>query len=649
MIHACLLLLFAVPCAHAATAASKQVQGVNRFIQQGEIDMAISTAHALLKDTTLNADERMGLLQAVAKAESLRASSGGFEHVDAAIEAYRSLIQDFPKQVDIAKLQWKIAWLYWNHGNPERADTAAQTILQDYPSSPEVKKATLLRARIMIKKGRYSDARFLLLEHFGLGSAVGSRDEAQGIAWMGVVDFADHRPAQAWKSLKRANVMAPDLIRGDATLYATYVQLLAHRHHDKIALKEATDFIRRYITTPEAPAVRLVRADLLADEGRIGDAKELYGILTNSYGNTIVGKKANIRRVMLDIGTSTNPQRLTAAIHAIDKLAAANQLSNVEAEARLAQARLLARLGASDAKQLDDAIAYYAIAAASVQPDIVPVATREGATLLDKRLHGLLGKGAWLQAALLWKRYPQLRPDQDTMLAFAIAGAYARLADYAHAETLYQRLYGQAEGTLLGQRIMLRMARLWLARGDADGAKKVMHWLSAHHDDLYRQEMLLTMAQMQANQGAFAPAEATMVGINPQTLDTHLLPDYWQTMAMLHVGMQQWQDAASAWSKAAALRTGDAHWQDMRALAHAQMQAGDYTAAGQALQDIPDARHDAGWVFAMALCKARTGRWDDASQQLKTLADAAPANAYTLRAQMVLADHEAHRLEESQQ
>jgi len=648
IVYACALMLFALPCAQAATAASKRVQGVNNFIQRGEIGMAISTANALLKDTKLASGERRGLLQALARAEYLRTSSAGYERVDEAIKAYKALIKEFPKQVDVAKLQWKIAWLYWNHGNPEQADAAAQTILQDYPSSSEVKKAALLRARIMIKKGRYSNARFLLLEHFGLGSAVGSRDEAEGIAWMGVVDFADHRPAQAWKSLRRANAMAPDLIRKDSTLYATYVQLLARQHRDKKALREATDFIKHYISSPEGPAIRLLRADLLADEGRTDDANELYGILANSYGNTLVGKKAQVRKMMLDIGASKDPKRLEKTVHALDQLAASNQLSDVEAEARLGQARLLTRLGAADPKRLDDAIAYDAMVAASVQADIVPVATREGTALMDKRLHALLDQHAWLQAVLLWKRYPQLRPGQDTMLAFGIAGAYAELADYDHAEALYRRLYGKAEGSLLGQRIMLHMARLWLARGDRDGADKVMRWLSTHNDDLYRQEMLLTAAQMQAAQGGFAAAQKTMAGIDPQSLSAHLLPAYWRTTAVLHADRKQWQDAADAWSKAVALDAGDARWQDLRTLAHALMQAGDHAAAGRALQAIPDAERDAGWSFAMALCNAGTGHWDTASRQLQSLADAKPANAYTLRAQMALADHEAHRLEESQ-
>ena len=69
IVHACLLLLLAVPCANAATTTAERVQGVNKFIQQGEINMAISTAHALLKDTKLDANGRFGLLQALAKAE----------------------------------------------------------------------------------------------------------------------------------------------------------------------------------------------------------------------------------------------------------------------------------------------------------------------------------------------------------------------------------------------------------------------------------------------------------------------------------------------------------------------------------------------------------------------------------------------------
>ena len=157
------------------------------------------------------------------------------------------------------------------------------------------------------------------------------------------------------------------------------------------------------------------------------------------------------------------------------------------------------------------------------------------------------------------------------------------------------------------------------------------------------------MAQMQAHQGAFSAAQKTMVGIQPQGLAPHLLPDYWRTMAVLHADLRQWQDAADAWARVAALKSGDARWQAVRSQAHALIKAGDYAHAGRALQAIPKARRDSGWSFAMALSNAHNGRWQDAAQMLQTLADAKPANNYTLRAQMLLADHEAHRLEEAQQ
>lgn len=647
--YACALLLLTASAAFAATTDGAQVQGIYNFIKQGDLDMAVSTAQTLLKNQSLGKNERFGLLQALAKAEYMRATLDGYRNADAAVQIYQTLIKRYPKQVRIPALQWKIAWLYWGAHDPDKADAAAQTIMQDYKSSPEVKKATLLRARIMIGKGRYNDARFLLLEHFGLGSAIGSHEELEGVAWMAEVDFAQGRMDQAWTSMQKVFSKAPAIVQGDSTLYATYVQLLARQQNSRKALRQVTDFVNRYISSPEAPTVRLLQAGLLAKQGRISDAKDLYGVLANSYTDTIVGKKAQVRQLMLDMRHVTKPKQLQAAVRTLDHLAAVNQLSDVEAEARLDQGRLLARLGGSDPKQDDNAIAYYAIAAASGQMDIVPVARRAGTALFTRRLRNLLDKQEWLRAVLLWKRYPQLRPDHARQLAFRIARAYSRLQDFSDAETLYQRLYAQEQGTLQAQRIMLEMSRLWLYSGDLDGANKIRRWLSAHADTLYRQEMLVTMAQILISQGKLTTAAKAVARVSPEQLSASLLQPYWRVTARLDGASARWQAAAEAWGRLVALSHDGKRWRYARSQADALMHHGNYVEAGRILDTIPEAARDAGWSFAMATCNQHTGRWAKAADQLQQLANASPANDFTLSAQMVLADHQAVALEEGQQ
>lgn len=646
--YACALLLCTASSAFASATTGAQVQGIYNFIKQGDVDMAVSTAQTLLKNHGLGKNGRFDLLQALAKAEYMRATLDGYRNADAAVHVYQTLIKRYPKKVRIPALQWKIAWLYWGAHDPEQADAAAQTIMQDYKSSPEVKKATLLRARIMIDKGRYNDARFLLLEHFGLGSAIGSREELQGIAWMAVVDFAQGRMAQSWTSMQKVYSKTPAIVQGDSTLYATYVQLLARQQDSRKALRQVTDFVNRYISCPEAPTVRLLQAGLLAKQGRIADAKDLYGVLANSYPNTIVGKKAQVRQLMLDMRHVTKPKPLQAAVRTLDQLAAVNQLSDVEAEARLDQARLLARLGSSDPKQDDNALAYYAIAAASTQPDVVPVAIRAGTALFTRRLRTLLDNRKRLRAVLLWKRYPQLRPNHARQLAFRIAQAYSRLQDFSDAETLYQRLYAQEQGSLQAQRIMLEMSRLWLRSGDRDGADKIRRWLSAHADTLYRQEMLVTMAQILMKQGKLTSAAKTIVGISPEQLSSQLLQPYWRTVARLDAAAAHWRSAAKAWGKLVVLSHDGKRWRYVRSQAAALMHHGNYAEAGRILNRIPETGRDAGWSFAMAVCNQHTGHWVKAADRLQQLANTSPANDFTLRAQMMLADHQAVALEEGQ-
>ena len=59
-----------------------------------------------------------------------------------------------------------------------------------------------------------------------------------------------------------------------------------------------------------------------------------------------------------------------------------------------------------------------------------------------------------------------------------------------------RRLYEEAAGSVWGHKVKLEQVRLWLDRGDKDGFKRVMRWLSQNEFTLYRPEMLLLAAPL---------------------------------------------------------------------------------------------------------------------------------------------------------
>lgn len=650
-----LLLIFAVTAGTALAASapvSKRVQNVRAFLEQGNFSLAISASQALLK-THVSNDERFQLLSVLAQAEEMNASFNGYENVNDAVHAYQSLRKEFPKRANAADILWRIAWLYWKGQDMDRADLTTQVLLQQHPKSPEAKKASLLRARILIKKGAYAKARGVLLSYYGLGSDISAREEAEGLAWMAVIDRADGRGEQAFKTMQNSYASIPSVIEQDSSLYATYIQLLAKYGSKDEALHHADQFVKRYISDPAAPTIRLLRGDLLEQQGAYQAASDIYGVLADRYRHSSVGKKARMRQLVMQYQKIKDKGKLRAILRTLTRISAANQMSDIETEAQLYQARILAHLAGLDEKQqgkIDDrAIGLYALAAASSRQRFALPAVKEGSALLRQRLHETLDHQQWLQAVVLWRRYPQLRSGAGPRLSFAIAHAYMQLLDFAHAEPILEDLYSKAKDTVWGQRVILERAKLWLQRGDSDGVDKVMHWLAGHEYTLYRQDLLLMVVRMQVKQQAFPAALHTLKDIHVEDLTPALMGDYWHTSALVNMGLQRWHVAADAWRHLADMSKGDVHWHYIRSQAGALLNGEETATAERALLQIPEKMRDPSWMFAMASALHELGRFNEATEYLQKLAGADPANNYTTRARMMLAEQRADQLERRQQ
>jgi len=646
-----LTVVIALTASHPAPAdaTGNRLDGIRTFLEQGNYTLAISTAHALLSRPSLPEHERYALLHILAQSEEGLAKIRQYTDVQAAIQAFEDLHKEFPKKFGPEKLQWKIAWLSWNKGDLERADTAAQAILQHHMQKPEAKRAALLHTRYLIKKKNYSAARSTLLRYFGIDADISMREETEGFVWLAVIDEAEKRTSQAYKTMQKAYASYPQAVEANPLTYAVYIRLLAQYSNQKTLLLHIKRFLQRYISSSEAPDIRLLQADTLAKHGHIQEAKTTYGILADRYKDTSTGKKAFMRQLMLDHRESKDEAALNDAVKKLSMMAAENQLSEIEAEARLYQAQLLQQLGKMDPTYLDRALSFYALAAASEHSKCVAVAHKEGATLLTRRLHDLLKREEWFRTVVLWKRYPQLRPPETEKLAFDIAQAYFHLMDLAHAEEILNRLYKQSQDSVWSQRVMLEIMRLWAERGDTNAIKKIMRWLTSHEHTLYRQEMLLIVADIQSRQGDASSARQTLASIAPEDLMPELRPTYWHTQANINQKLHHWHAAASAWQYLAGLNKGNKKWDYTYAQAHATLQSKDYLKAERILMQIPESARNDAWHYTLAMCALKTGRWKKAEEHLIPLSKGSPADSYTMRARLLLAEKHAEQLEREQQ
>jgi len=625
---------------HAAD--ENNIDAARALLTNGQPNNAISLTQTLLSNTDLNNDQRYELLLLLAESEEKLTVARDYDDAQKSIRAYQDLHKEYPARFEAEKMHWKVAWLSWNQKKFDQADSSLQIIIQDYPHSPQAKKAALLHARYLIQRSRFQAARSTLLRYFGLSTNISKLEEAEGLVWLAIIDDADGHKKLAFRSMVDAYASHPEVIEGNPFLYATYIRLLSLYEDRQVQYVHILRFLRKYAPTSEALPVRLLQADILVERGNTQQADTIYGILATNNIESAVGKRAYMRQLMQQNKDVSNTAQLKKALDKLSKIVAYNQLSEAEAEAKLYEARILARLGRSDPAYLSMATASYAIAASSEPPSkYSEAAQKEGKKIIRRHMRNTLEQKEWLQAVVLWKRYPQIRPENDRKLAFGIAQAYIHLMDFVHAEEMLDNLYVKAGNSVWSHRIMLEKARLWVDYDTPDGVHRIMQWLAKHEKTLYRQDLLLIVARLQNAQSNASAASQTLASIDPGDLTPELRETYWFTKAGINLNLERWHMAADAWKQLADANEGAKKWQYIRKQADALLQSDNYIDAETVLLQMPETEQNAAWHYMMALCALNTGRWSKAKEHLIPLTAPDSDKDYQLRARLLLAQEQA--------
>ena len=642
----------ATPEASAVTSADS-ISTIRTILHNGNPDVARTRAYNMLKDGHVDDRQRRSLLRIIAIAEEMQSALHDYSDAEIAIAAWHSLLKEFVSPDDAAGIRWKICWLYWKKGDEEGARRAAAEVLKESPSSHQARQARLLLARLDIKGNKLHAARKNLMK-FALDSS-SDAEQAQGLAWMGVVDFREGRDDPAFNSISKAIAMAPGLVSSDVTLLSTYTQLLYARHNEAAFQRQSARFLELYLDRPEASLIRLLSANMLAESGKGKEAERAYEMLSEVAPETSIGMKAFMRKLMLQYADTTDFDTLKPVLASLHTLAVNNQMSDIEDEAMLDQARLWIRLAGQVDKAEEKALDLYTQVTVGTVPAFAAQARQEGYALFVRDINSTLDDQSWLESIVLWRRYPQLREptgqiDGDALkqqrhVRLGVAAAMRRLMDFDAAEELLASLYRDTQDSVEGDRIMLEMAKLWLDRRDPDGYARIIRWLNAHSFTMYRPEMLLVAARIQLQNHQPNQASQTLMQVSEQDIAPDMRPDYWLCKAEIAEALGQWHPAAAAWARHNAL-FDKAPAATLLRRADALFMAGEYAGAGQAYMNIPEGERNMRWQFRMAVCEVRTGQWKQAEERLTALTQNPDAAEYALRARLLLADREAVSLME---
>jgi len=647
-------LLAALPCT-AWGQATGQIQAAITFLHNGNPEQAVSTAQRALRKVTLTASERMRLLATIARAETMRATHQHFEHVQPAIQALDAVINEFPDNPDAPQFRWKQAWLWWQAGENKQAITAAREIIAQNQQIANLRRAWLLMARVHLRMKNYAYARSDLLQ-YGLKVRSHSRQQAIGMAWMAIVDQGESRSAAAFKNLHAVYRAWPGVITAEAELFATYIDLLNRHGRHKAALPLANAFIRQYSNEAQSALVRFIRANIHANDAQtIPAAIKEYSILADRQAETTIGRKAFMRKLMLEFRHERQRQKLLPVLVAFKKIADENQLSKIEDEAMLDMARLWTRVtdvsadAKAGAKHAPPALEAYARAGVSLEKHIAEAAKKEGAVWLKTYASALLKQQQWLKAVTIWRHYPQLRPASHTAqtLRLGVAHAMRMLMLFDSAETMLQRLYAENRFSIRGQRVMMERARLWLDRRDGDGVKKIMRWLNRHEFSIYRPEMLLIVARMQLSQKQPELARQTLVSVSADDIAVESRIDYWKAKAEISEVLSEYHHAARAWGQYRQSQGADGKL-GLNNQAANLFVAGEYHQARKLYLLVPEDEQDDAWQYHIGVCQLHTGEVKQGTERLQSLAGQAgaaeDASRFVALAKLALADLQAEKL-----
>lgn len=629
--------------------ASPQLRDVAVLVGDGHFDEAAEAARRHLAADDLLPSDRLALLRLLADTAWLKAKARHFSDVDEAVRAHEALLGEFPDHPKAGEWRWRIARLWWRHGDMKQALVVCRTILARDETPAARRRTWLLMARIHLALGQLAKAREALIQH-GLLAEDGSRDQAEGEAWMAVVDMRESRPGAAWQALSRIAQRWPDVLAKNLEAEAVYIELL--RAHGKIAQARlrAERFVASHPDAPQSPRVRLLLADLMAarPETRQQAIAE-YEKLAQSEAETALGYRAFMRALMLRMQQNAPEADLRGAIEALQRIADRNQLSPVEDEALLDIGLLHRRLeqdrlAEETASQALDALMH---AASSHDARLAAEAKRIGRAFLSEKIQAQLKAGRWTAAVATWRRYALLRPkaSDDPDLYLGMARAHRMLGMYDAAQPLLDALLAMDPTGLRGQRVMIEQARLWLDAGVADAPEKLARWLNEHPYTIYAPELGVILARMHLASGQVEQARRRILSIRPGDLAPGLRAEYWRTRAEVAERLGNWAVAAERWrayAKAPKANKTLAASRRARALVEAQ----DWKAAIPALLAVPEEARDSAWQYRMGLCELHSGETAKGEARLRKLIEQADGSgdAWATLARLALAERDARLL-----
>ncbi len=645
-----LLLLSSFPY----TAISQEggaTQAARAYLNSGKPEQAIKTAQRVLKNINQSPSDRLNLLNLIAQAEIMRTTSKHFGKIKNATQAINVVLQEFPSSAEATELRWKLAWIHWRKGNHKQAITAAREIITQDQHPNSLRRAWLLMARIHILSGNFSYARSDLLQ-YGLQVTHKSRDQAIGMAWMAIIDIGEKRHAMAFKNFNTIFKKWPDLITSEPELFSAYIQLMNQHDNEPATLQMTEIFIGQYIHTTHAAPIRLIHADILAKNNTsINKAIQEYSILSATQAETMVGRQAFMRKLMLEFKDETKRDKLIPVMVSLKTIATDNQLSIIEDEAVLDIARLWVRLQKTNINSAtkspsrqytSPALEAYARAATSLDSHISNAASKEGRVWMEKSIEQSLIEKHWLKAVTVWRQFPQLQPstNRSQELRLGIAHAMRMLMLFDAAEEILNTLYKANQYSIRGERTMLELAKLWMDRQDKSGVKKVMRWLNRHEFSMYRPEMLLTVARMQLAQKHAEQARQTLSSVRPIDMTDASRLAYWQTKAAISESLSQWHSAARAWEKYRQNKGSDAA-RGLRKQAKNLFAAQEFAQAFKLFQQTSKENHNTEWEYHMGICQLRTGEIKQGTERLQKLAANTEAGRFSSLAKLALADKQA--------
>ncbi len=632
-------------------AAGEKAQAVRTYLYNGNPVQAIQTAQTLLTNAGLQNDERQILFELIVQAESLISKAQHYEDVSAAVQAIETLLKEFPNTTNEAALRWEIATLYWNQNNLEEAQTTITDLQARFPHHKDTEGSWMMQGKIHFLNKNYSESRNAFLRYAILVPSE-SKQGYEVQMWTALIDYEEKRYRTSLTTLKHIMRQQPQLITQQESIYARYILLLDIQNEKTLALKHAKRFIKQYKQGRHSAAIRLLDADLRAASPRANREKILkaYGLLALKEADTVVGRKAFMRKMMLQTQTKKTYRAIKPVIIALKRIANQNQLSEIEDEAFLHEASLWEKVALNDNNHApkgaaEAALRQFTQASSSVNHRIAKQAQRKGDIAFKRQMKQLIKQKQWLKAVSLWEKYPNFRPpsDEAAKLRYDVAHGLRLLMEYEQAETILKQLYGYADGSVWGEKVMLERARLWHDKNDPQGVSHIMRWLDTHEYTLYRPEMLVLVARMQLQNKDAVAAAHTLKFVLPEDIAPDAQAEYWQVVARSSERLSRWHIAARAWRMYAKQDVDDLLQAQLNE-ANALFKGNDFIPAERLYEKTPKSLKNATWKYRYSICQLKSGKWSQALERLEKLKYDPDAGIYASMAALELAEREGDRL-----